>query len=545
MRNRLINKLSLGKIKPITIVWICLVLWTLLIYAPSLRLSFSLIDDGFMVRTARQVYFSLVHFDFKDILNLVFESYNGRVRPVYWIIESIITWLGLYSASIIHAWRLLILFISMILTNKLLKELKVRGIWRIISIFVFITNIQNFENYYRLGPAEPFLVLCLLLLLYFIFFYKYQNLKWYLLSATVLLIGSFTKEYFFLSSLSLAPLIFLPLKTNKKRLSKRLIFLSCLSIVAGIVIFIIKSKYPGQGEYASNYILSSRLILGNLKIYISELLFLQTPFLPLSFLYLIFFLYKLSKNRLKNIKIDEVFLIALWILIAVQLIVLAPWRLVFGRYLAIVNITLALTYAISLNWIFKLVTNRFPMKYKKYELFIYSTVSLLVISPFFVRNLISDANYQLFQGADVKMASNTLTSLANQIGKDETVYVNYLKGDKNLEIFLETGWHLQEFYEREDIKFEYLDKTNLCTTKERYIFDRSSTRQFNPKLFLDGNTFQVVDKGKTQYERLNYKVIVNSFKYLTKLPKWSSTVTREWGLYIQKANTCIASKYII
>ncbi len=136
-------------------------------------------------------------------------------------------------------------------------------------------------------------------------------------------------------------------------------------------------------------------------------------------------------------------------------------------------------------------------------------------------------------------AQASVSALNRHIPKGETVFVNFKENDNNIEVFLENGWHLEEFYKRHDIKFDYLKDDNLCTPGPRFIFDRTSDRFLDKAVFDNNSKFELIEKGEAVYEPVNYGVVVKSFFYGQKLEGWSTKYIFDWGIYKQKGGTCV------
>ncbi len=208
----------------------------------------------------------------------------------------------------------------------------------------------------------------------------------------------------------------------------------------------------------------------------------------------------------------------------------------------LVNLQLAFTYAIVLQEIFnktyKIVAAR-NIKSKKRTQILKLAFVVILLPIFIVRNVFPIANFQLWQKTDSEFTSELLASLATNIPIQETVYVNYIKGDANIEIFLETMWHLELFYKRGDIRLAYLDEDAACTGSDRFILDRRSDR-FVSKSVLSSNQFVVeVDTGQKAYKPLNYGGVRDSFIRGYKLETWDAEYIFDWTLYKQKSGTCL------
>lgn len=166
-------------------------------------------------------------------------------------------------------------------------------------------------------------------------------------------------------------------------------------------------------------------------------------------------------------------------------------------------------------------------------------ILLALLPVMFVRNVFPIANFQEWQKTDNELTSDLLKSLSKNIPSNETVWVNYVKGDANIEIYLETSWHLDEFFDRPDIKFSYLDSEDLCAKdNDRYILDRSSERLVS-KDKIDSNKLTVVDSGSYSYDPVNYGQVVKSFIYGSKHQYWSTSYPFNWQILLQKKGNCI------
>ena len=155
-----------------------LLFWGLLIYFPALRLNFLLIDDGQIVKVSREIFIALHRFDLKVLWNLIFEPNEGRVRPFYWLTQAFLVFLSRANTLWMHIFRLSILALTSIFISKILSKFKIDNKWTFLVILLFLTNFQNFENYYRLGPTEVYLGFYFLLFLYSIFFVQLNLLSY-------------------------------------------------------------------------------------------------------------------------------------------------------------------------------------------------------------------------------------------------------------------------------------------------------------------------------------------------------------------------------
>src|SRR3989304_2329147 len=533
-------------------LYIFLLFGVVLVYFPSFKLNFSLVDDGLTIKTARILGNSLQKFDSNAIAGVIFEPQHGRVRPAYWIIQSISSWLSFYNSTIFHVLRVTILLVTAYCLEKVLGKLGIGKLWRFMGLFIFLFNFQNLENYYRLGPTEPFLALYYVLTILTIFFFNNLKTKYssFLLLFLFTLLGVFTKEGYFLIGVSLIPmLVFLSIRRkSKSKIYPRVIFTIGASFLSAIVVFWIKSKYPPIEAYASQYKLSLNQILSSLLVYKDNILFHQPLLLYVAFAYLGLFLYELYKNKFRTIRFGDVLLITFWFHAFLNFIVLLPWPYALNRYLILVNIDLviiyAMTFAALVERIYKLLPERISRLGISRRVF-KSMVVFGFLIPFFIRSIFPIADFQLWQKVDSYISFTSVAALSKTIPSGETAYVNYKKGDSNLEIYLETGWHLEELFNRNDIKFAYLTSTILCSEIDRYIFDRTSDRFLDAKEFSDKFKYELINRDMIYYQPLNYEAVKKSFLFRQKRNDWNQNYLFEWAIYKQKHGTCIDEENIL
>src|SRR5690606_15059968 len=95
-------------------------------------------------------------------------------------------------------------------------------------------------------------------------------------------------------------------------------------------------------------------------------------------------------------------------------------------------------------------------------------------------------------------------------------------------------------YGREDIQFEYLDESNLCSDDTtRYILDRRSERFISNEVLDTSIALSLIAAGEQFYKPLNYGEVRNSFLTGKKSEDWSTEHKFDWRIYEQKPNTCI------
>jgi len=517
-----------------------------LVYFPSLDLNYSLLDDGLTVLISKQIWSYLFSLEFRPLVNSLLEPDAGRVRPVYWIIQAIVNLGGMYNPSLVHAIRIGILVISNYFMYIFLKKLKVDKVWILLGIFIYNFDSLIFENYYRLGPSEPFMALFILITLYLVF-YSSRNLGNTVLTIILCGLGALTKETYFLLFVPLLCTLVINFKFNLlRRLQKIRVLLASISlIVFGAVTFLIKGSYNTIGTYTSQYEVTFERLLSSLLAYKNQLLMYHSPFIYLALFYLCFVIYKLFKKRSLKVDFNTLILLVCWLGALSQLFILLPWKFALGRYLIIVNLFLVFVYAVTLQNVFGMFISYLRKYVSSFKIKPESlkVVFVIFLTPLFlVRNIFPIANFQLWQKTDSEFTADLLYSLSTRIPKNETVLVNYEKGDSNIEIFLETKWHMDLFFNRTDLNFDYLDQNNICAKSDRYLLDRTSSRFVNKELLGQISHLEKVDTGEKTYRPLNYGGVRDSFISGSKSNYWDSSYLFDWTIFKQPGGTCISTK---
>ena len=253
-----LSSLTIRRLVGILFLFLCV-----LIYLPSFKLHFLLLDDGLTILNARMLVNGLVHLNWNTLADVFLEPLNGRVRPGYWLIESVFAYLSLYNSYLFHFFRFILLLATLVISYKFLEKLKIYYPIILFSLFIFLFNIQNFENYYRLGPVEPLIIFLSVVIYYLLFFSSFNLKKSLILLVFSTLLGGLTKENFFLIGLSLAPLLFVSVLQKNKVLVTKVTAVIASSVFIGAIVFLIKASYPTGGVYASNYIINIPSIIAN------------------------------------------------------------------------------------------------------------------------------------------------------------------------------------------------------------------------------------------------------------------------------------------
>src|SRR5690606_25289689 len=139
--------------------------------------------------------------------------------------------------------------------------------------------------------------------------------------------------------------------------------------------------------------------------------------------------------------------------------------------------------------------------------------------------------------SDSNFSYNILQDLSSLHANSE-VFVNYTKGDDNIEIHKGSTWHLNYFHNRPDITLTYLDNSSLCTKEQRYILDRSAVRLLPTEAIQKVSSH--IKSGTMLYQPINIDFILPSIIQGQRHPNWSDKHEYSYSIYSQHPNSCIA-----
>jgi hypothetical protein len=176
---------------------------------------------------------------------------------------------------------------------------------------------------------------------------------------------------------------------------------------------------------------------------------------PFFEVFLLSFILRIGYTLLKGKKIEKDFLF--WQLLVIFwffsfFIVQLPWAFALGRYLMPSLIGLTIFLGIEIRNIFKFL----PEKIKFFNRF-FTPFVLLILAGFLFKNFPSFFNYAHWIITGTNKVSEGLSFVAQNAPLGGSVFLNAKKGDATIEIVIETGYHLKFFYNRPDLKVDYLD----------------------------------------------------------------------------------------
>lgn len=409
-----------------------------------------LVDDGEGIVFVRTLVEKIFRLNIYGFVSMLFET-NGRFRPVYWVYQMIVWLIGGNSYQFHHFAHMVVIGLGMLFVYLIIKELTKSKLLSFFGSLFFLLSPLNTENIFRLGPQEPLLVVFIGL----IFLLLIQNKKFFLPSL-VLVMAIFTKE----TSVALFPIVvfyYFYVRNSKiiknKKQAKYLIVAAFFAAFCLILITLLR-----RGGYSTNYSINFGMMMGNLVEYLKELtknMPFIFPLVPLIYIVRIVVKY-FRKRRFIDSQEDLfefIFFAGFLIFLGIQL----PWKYTLVRYLMPTGFFLITFSFIEIYQDFIVIKNiKFIKKYKKIlvtplTLFCFYVFSLMAFD--LVSKTVSTVNnYNAFK----KMADYP---------KNVILLLNMKKTESTVELVYETKIHLSEFWDRGDIKVEYLDMQNLPSGK--------------------------------------------------------------------------------
>lgn len=440
--------------------------FVLIVGVGTLSINWSMVDDGKSAEISQHLTNSINNLDISGFINNLLEPEYGRFRPLYWIyLWSTFIFFG-SSAFLHHLFHLFLFVLSSFVIYKISTELFEEKFVGIIAGLMFAVDSFSIENWYRLGPQEPMVLI--FLLLSFVLYRKFENvrnLKLLVLSDILIIVAFLFKETVIAY---IGVLLFIAIAgylTEKNRnLVKIKIINSLLMIIVMLGIrFFATSIYPTSG-YASLYMFDIGTIVANFKLFMNMIF---RGYSPLMLILLASFLIRVVTLIVKKgftFTIKKYYWnLFFFVWFICFLLIQTPWSFAFGRYLQVAFVGLFIFMAAefssllaNINWL--LVEN--TKKLKRLDLFVALLISkiflFLLFTVIIVYHLVVDMNYIVWvkgvSDFDGSMMSNVLTYAKNH----RKVFLNADYRDGPLEIYYGIGWHIKYIYKIDNFNFDYV-----------------------------------------------------------------------------------------
>lgn len=440
---------------------------TFIVGLPSLFVPWSFIDDGYNYIEAQKMteilkgkgLFSFLDYTSKAPIG------HGRFMPFYFLVHWARLTLSGKNYTICHFIHICLFSFTVFFIFKIVDNLTHSSLKSFLSSAFFILSAINIENIYRLGPQESFLAFLLSTSLFFLFRKKillslFFNTLLFLTKETSIVIVPFT---FFLYIFSI---FFRKDKKEKRRLLKYFIYNLFFGVITAV--FILKAKRRYINAYSGGYQFGFDTFFNHFFIYLK--IFLDYYNLLLLII-LGFFFYKvlLTLRKKESLKSYCPQLISLFIF-GLFLIILLPWKAVLTRYLLPAMVGFSIFMGIEteeiLDFLGKIEVkkNLSELGRKLIILFKYSFIILLYLT--FSFHLLFIRNYIV---KNVTSHNKEMLEYLARIPKNSQVFLNFQQIENTMEYFYEIPLHLSLFYNRSDLKFNYLNLEKQKFKKGNYI----------------------------------------------------------------------------
>jgi hypothetical protein len=479
----------------------------------NLRIYWMLVDDGGNIVFSRTLFEKISSLNIMGFASQLLESV-GRFRPVYWLYQMTVWIIGRNSYQFQHFAHMLVIGLTVLFIYLIIRELTKSKIVSFFGALTYLLIPINSENIFRLGPQEPLMVLFLSVLFYLIV----KNKKVFL-ACIILFLAVFTKE----TSVALLPVLFFhyfygknnKLINNRKQGFYLLITICVSAILIILIIFLIRNGY------STNYYFDLHMLIGNLVVYLKDLskntLFIFPVFFVIFCLRIICNLFK--KQNIFFTKLDFFeFLFGLGFICF--LFIQLPWKYALTRYLmpAIFFLIIFLCLEIYQDLILlsnvKLINNH---RLVFIPLIVIGVYVCLVWGFQLVFNETSSISYEA-----------TFKQMASY-PKNTILLMNLPRGEGTIELVYETQIELSEFWNRDDLKVDYLDLHNLPSNNFVIVdFGQSLNDKSNP---LYKNKLTVIENtSKALIITTPWELVKQSTKKLFNLLIYKKQFTSD-GLY--------------
>ncbi len=447
---------------------ITLLLLLLIIGLPSLFISWSLVDDGYTALISEKITDSIRAFDLRGLRDVIFEKENGRFRPFYWIFNWLVFKVAGFNPHYHYLVHFLLMFVSALTIYSIINKISSNKNAGLLGATFYSASLLSVENWYRLGPVEPIIAALLSLTLYYLFHVLSETKsarKYGTITLLLTILAYLTKESMIvLLPFSLVVLIsFNLLKKHSRREIINLSFLPKFALLnTGAVLLLIPIILwlRSEGTYSQSYTLDLFQITSNLNIYLKEI---RTSY-GIFFVFLLFSYFTRGSYKIfKRKTIWEQYFIwqlLFFVLFALLLAQQLPWQYALNRYLLPSQVGLSLFLGLEAAIILNYVEHK--TNYNTSVLLL-----VLILLMFLYRNLPFFANYSAWVIKRTNAVKELLVYISKTAPENSRVLINAQKGDGTIELVLETKYHLQQFYKRDDLSVQYLDEEAIKQLSNR------------------------------------------------------------------------------
>lgn len=447
---------------------ITIFLLAFIVFIQTFALNFSWIDDGWSILVAKNLINDIKNFDLYSIAGRIFETNIGRFRPIYWLWQTLVYMIGGQSSGLHYFLHFILVFLILSIIYKITYHYSKSWQFSFLSSFIFLLFPVNAENWVRLGPAEPLMLLFTLLGLFY-FFVKNS----YKVSILFFTLSFFTKE----TALAALPAVFLYFILKrliyKKRNNNDINLSIKLIIIAGISLFI---SFINKKGYSNSYVVDIPTIIYNFKLYLNVVLSNFKPYYLLLFSFVLINIRPIVNFRFKKIKEYEIIKLMFLALFLSFILIQSPWAWVLNRYLLPATAFASIYIGLELASICQ------NLKKNKYILYLFNMIIVLYFSIFFFYSLINLNQNIVRQKHLTQNLYMIFSSISKNIPEGGKVYFNFENNDATFEPLFEADLHFKLFHNRQDILVDFLE--NKKPKETNYLVVSSSLHPLGTFMYL-------------------------------------------------------------
>lgn len=462
------------------------------VYLPTLGIKFSWIDDGWDIFVSKNILQAIINFNIPELLVNMFEIDSGRLRPVYWLIQTFIYSLGGSDAHVHFFIHYLILMFVVVLIYKLIYFFTKSKYSSFVGSFTYMLLPINAENWVRLGPQEPFMILFVLLSLYFFIVKGYTKISIFLMVFAFL-----TKE----TAIAVVPAIiayyFLKKILYKDIGKEEIKYVISISLLALLFVFINKINMKGYSEF---YSFDLSVVRSNYLIYINRI---QNSFTLSSLFFYTFILGNLRplvNFQFKKIQHLEIVKLFFLLVLVFYIFIQSPWIWVLDRYLLPATVFGCIFVGLEHHTVSRFLRNyKIIYRFVSFAFMLY--LLIFAITSYFKINqqiVIQQHSTQLIYGINQKIAEVSRTH--------KNIYINTIDNAATYEPLFEIDIHQKLFFDNvSGIQIDFLE--NLDNTSGDYVVISSSIAPLGSYKYKDDVE---LSSTKKNYGSENF-VLVNKF----------------------------------
>lgn len=484
----------------------------LLVGVGTLSINWSMVDDGKSAQISSFLTNATMDGNFESFGSSLLEPESGRFRPFYWIylwLKFILLGSSSFSHHLVHLFVFILSTFLIFEISRLLFNNKLVGT---IASLLFAVDSLSIENWYRLGPQEPMVVVLLSLsILFYIYFWKFGKSSNLIFSSFLVVCAFLFKETVvaYLGILLVVVLLNMIYRQKKHNKTHLMLYFLITSGVVLVIRYFVSKLYPSSG-YAALYILDGS-IATNLRLFTNMLQKAYDPILSLlMFTFSVRFAYSVIidgvSNSIKRYYWNIIFLGWFVIFILIQL----PWSFAFGRYLQVS--LLGLFIFLSLEFVelihnINLFLKENAKKIKRLDLFVLLNLTkiglyfLLAVVVFY--HILTDLNYMIWVKGVSDFDGSMMQKIKQNVNEEKSIVLNADYSEGPLEIYHGIDWHLRYIHNIQNFEYGYISSEYL-PSDEQVVLMHGEKPIINELDLISKFNLRKTDSLKTTIDTFNF-----------------------------------------